>query len=308
MEGFIELFDVPPAALPVLDLIVDRDEKALIEGVASSPFGLGEAVRALGSGWDRQRTMALLRRAYRRGVLRLEDEGFTRFRTGRFYDRLDVFAVTEPEAWSALPGSIRASLDSWYFAAYLAGLSDGPRPTADRVVSLGEALDFIDGADRPIWLGRCDCRTLAGRCDAPTDTCISLRGGINTMSHRGWSKPVTADEAKRVVRDADGAGLMHTVNPNGLCNCCGDCCYLFRAQAARGCGAAWPEAGLIADLKADLCVGCGRCVERCHFDAFALEGGRARCDRSRCRGCGLCAETCPARAISMIERERRIAR
>jgi Pyruvate/2-oxoacid:ferredoxin oxidoreductase delta subunit len=131
---------------------------------------------------------------------------------------------------------------------------------------------------------------------------VSFRNGINTLSDRGWSRPLTRDEAKAVVERASAEGLVHTLNDSGLCNCCSDCCYLYRAQRARGQGLVWPAAAQIAALSTDECIGCDVCVTRCPFGAFASSGDAVVFDASRCRGCGLCAETCPTDAISMNRR------
>lgn len=305
-NGFLLKFKVPNAALPAIEQMVTRDEILLLEALDSGSFRFQDAKdvmeKATGETWPDSRISSFLRSAYKRGVILLEDESFTRFRTGTFYGRLDIFCVTETEKYLALPREVRTALDAWYFQAYLDGLGDAPTPSEDRVVTMQQAFDHIDAADRQIWLNRCDCRTLAGNCGRPTDTCITFRNGINTMSHRGWLKPVTKEEAKDVVRRANAAGLMQTVNPNGLCNCCGDCCYLFRAQKARNRGLAWPAAALIAQFAESECIRCGRCTKRCHFGAFAWDSGKIRYDPAQCRGCGLCAQTCPVGVITMVNR------
>jgi Pyruvate/2-oxoacid:ferredoxin oxidoreductase delta subunit len=305
VERFIEIFEVPGAATGVIAQIVSSEEIALVEAVGRGSFTVDDAAISLeqtGKPLAGDRLAELLRSAYKRGILLLEDESFTKFKAGNFYCRLDIFAITETEKYLAFPPETRKALDEWYFGAYVKGLGDEPRPTGDRVVGLSEAFDFIDKADRPIWLNRCDCRLLAGNCEKPVDTCISLRGGINTMSHRGWSKPLTKEQAKEIISRAHTAGLMQTINPNGLCNCCGDCCYLFRAQKARNSAAVWPQAENIAAFDANACIACGQCVGRCNFAAFTQDEEGISYDSGLCRGCGLCATTCPASAIRMKRR------
>jgi ferredoxin len=302
--SFRSTFEVPDAAAPVIDRIVDPLEIALVDALSTKVFCAEDARIALegatGESWPDSRLLPLLESAYRRGVLRLEDESFTTFAVSTFYDRLEVFVCTEPEAYGALPRETQVELDRWCFETYTASLDDGERPTGDRVLTLAETLALIDGVDRPIWLNRCDCRVLSGRCDKPVDTCVSFRSGINTLSHRGWATPITREEARAVVSRADAAGLMHTANDEGICNCCAGCCYLFRAQEARGAGRRWPRAERVAVLDPDLCIGCGLCVERCPFGVFELDGVGLSQHLELCRGCGLCAETCPTSALAMI--------
>ena len=298
-------FEVPSVARTVIGEIVTAEEVLLVAALPTREFSADEAREALqrvtdAVEWPQQRVEQLLESAYRRGALDLVDESFTRFKVATFYDRLGVFVIGEPARYLAFPAEARAALDSWYLDAYAAHLSDDERPTEDLVLGLAETLAHIDATDQQIWLGPCDCRTLAGACDKPVLTCVSFRNGINTLSHRGWQQPLTKDEAKAVVREADADGLMHTANPRGICNCCSDCCYLFRAQAARGSGpAAWPLAEKIARFDAEECIACGRCIERCPFDAFEWSHADVVFHAERCRGCGLCFETCPTDAIEL---------
>jgi len=304
---FLSAFEVPACAIPVVDRFVAPEEALLIEALDAPLFSSDDARAALQrrtcESWSATRVDALLRAAYRRGVVTLEDESFTNWRIADFYLALEVLAVSDPGTYLKLPPSTRDELDRWCFQKYVAGLGDDVRPTADRVLPLDETLAFIDSNDLPIWLNRCDCRTLSGRCDKPVEVCVSFRNGINTLGHRGVSKAITGEEAKAVVRKADAAGLMHTVNEQGICNCCSDCCYLFRAQRTRGAEVAtWPLAEYVASLKRELCIDCGLCSERCPFGALAFDGDSIAEKFELCRGCGLCVETCLTSALSLVPR------
>ena len=56
----------------------------------------------------------------------------------------------------------------------------------------------------------------------------------------------------------------------------------------------------VATLELDqtACIGCGRCVEVCPHQVFALTVKRAAIsDLDACMECGACAKNCPATAI-----------
>ena len=306
LTRFAERLHIPPEGLPVAETLFSPEEIRFVNALTSDRFGLAEAAAVLRQSTGREptpeQTDEYLRAEYRRGLLALEDESFTRYRLCPFETRLDIFVTTQTERYRAFPPQVREALDAWYFQKYLAGLANAPRPTGDRILPLEEALDYVDAQERPIWFQNCDCRALSGGCGKPVNTCITFRSGINTMAHRGLAKRVTKEEAKDVIRRANKAGLMQTCNENGMCNCCGDCCYLFRTQKARPYGLAWPASGEIASLDPQKCIACRRCVKRCNFGAFVFEGGAIRFDPEECRGCALCAQTCPAGAITMERR------
>ena len=51
-------------------------------------------------------------------------------------------------------------------------------------------------------------------------------------------------------------------------------------------------------LDQEKCVGCGKCLEVCPHEVFALEAGKARIvDRDGCMECGACAKNCPTEAV-----------
>lgn len=60
-----------------------------------------------------------------------------------------------------------------------------------------------------------------------------------------------------------------------------------------------------ATVNAEACIGCGKCAEICHFDAFRFDGPGNdlidktwRVDALACEGCGLCPLVCPVEAIT----------
>lgn len=291
-------FEAPDEAIDYLDVFYTPAEQAFAVSQGSMEFTEEEVPAAS--------TM------HRRGVVDAVEDKPGVYRVGTFYNRLDVFAVSEQEAWRTLPAEARDALNEWYRAAYIDWLKSVPdaAPTRDTVLTLDETLEFIDAQERPVFLSTCDCRSLAGDCGKPTRTCLTYKTGVNSFRGRGLSQALTKDEAKEVVRKADKAGLMHTANPNGICNCCGDCCFLMLGMQALESQGVWPIQPHVVSFDADACVGCGCCVKRCNLGVFtraAAPAGSRRAskievDASRCVGCGLCVITCPVHALELGER------
>lgn len=53
-------------------------------------------------------------------------------------------------------------------------------------------------------------------------------------------------------------------------------------------------------VDADLCQGCGECVDACPRQAIHVEGGVAIIDQERCDACEACFGTCPQGAIYVV--------
>ena len=305
--GFIEKFSVPDAALDVIDRIVTPTEQSVLEHLP--PVFQAEDVRKALKGISGREISSddaenFIKKAYRRGVFSIDDGAEKLYKSGSFYGRLDVFAISENETYRSFTNDVRKALDDWYFAAYLEGLDPdlSARPTDDEVLTLEETLCGIDEDSRQLYLAPCDCRSLSGACGEPVMTCLSYRNAPNTFAHRGLSKPVTREEAKQVELMAHKAGLVHTRNRGGICNCCSDCCYLFRARMARNSGALWPRADKVISIDNDKCVSCLVCAGRCRFGALKPEGGNLALDSKKCVGCGVCAGVCPEGALKLKER------
>jgi NAD-dependent dihydropyrimidine dehydrogenase PreA subunit len=54
------------------------------------------------------------------------------------------------------------------------------------------------------------------------------------------------------------------------------------------------------ELDQQTCIGCGRCVEVCPQQVFAVKGKKAlMLERDACMECGACALNCPVKAITV---------
>ena len=61
-------------------------------------------------------------------------------------------------------------------------------------VNLAVLLAHIDATDLPIWLGPCDCRILAGACDKPVETCISLSTAAEHLIKHNFARKASKEE------------------------------------------------------------------------------------------------------------------
>lgn len=301
----MQIFEMPEAAAELVDFFLDPVEQKIIRSFEGKHFTAEDLAGAedFGFAGDREKAAAFLTEKYRRGVISKVDETGLLYRLNNFYGFLDVFCTARKEEYDRLTSEQKHRLDDWYLDAYVDTLDTTlSRPTPDKVVPLEEMLEIIDRDPRPVYLNPCDCRSLTGDCGMPVRTCITWKNGINSFADRGISEQIDKERAKEIVREADRAGLMHSTMGAGICNCCGDCCYLFRVQRRLGLVGIWPESKWIASFDASKCIGCGKCVKRCHMDAFTKEDRTVSFDASKCVGCGICVNTCPRSAIELVGR------
>ena len=67
--------------------------------------------------------------------------------------------------------------------------------------------------------------------------------------------------------------------------------------------AAAVKSNYFAMVNADLCLGCGTCVDRCQMEANTLLNNITVIDLNRCIGCGLCASTCTTEAVKLVKKD-----
>jgi ferredoxin len=54
------------------------------------------------------------------------------------------------------------------------------------------------------------------------------------------------------------------------------------------------------------CINCGKCADRCYFDARFMAHGEMHYDPALCYGCGLCVTTCPQHIIRLLKRRKSV--
>ncbi len=170
------------------------------------------------------------------------------------------------------------------------------------IMPYDNVVKILDSA-KTFTVHECICRkqkeSLGEGCDAPKNNCLSF-----TMTDRKPQKnDITKEEAFRILKEAEDAGLVHSVSNvvNGLsyiCNCCGCCCGVLRGINEWGIENSMARANYEASVNDD-CIGCEECIARCQVNAISMEDGEAVINREKCLGCGLCVSTCPTSSIKL---------
>lgn len=172
------------------------------------------------------------------------------------------------------------------------------------IAALDDVSKILEGIDT-IVVTECICRKtknmLHQGCDAPMETCFMFGSMARYYLDNNMGRRVTSAEAFEIISSAQKAGLVTqpstSQNPNGLCNCCGDCCGVLNSVKNHPRPAEIVYTNHFSSINAESCSGCGDCLTRCPMGAIALNDlGAAEVNRDRCIGCGVCVPNCPAGA------------
>ena len=159
-------------------------------------------------------------------------------------------------------------------------------------------------------LALCACRLSVKACDKPLEVCLIFDRNGRYLVERGFAREITREKAMEIVKQAEEAGLVHTVNNVQdrlvlICNCCPCCCVVLRGLTQLENPNAFANSNWLARVNADECTACGRCEgDRCPVDAIRVMEEAAVVDAERCIGCGLCVTVCDPGAITMVPREK----
>jgi Pyruvate/2-oxoacid:ferredoxin oxidoreductase delta subunit len=202
-----------------------------------------------------------------------------------------------------------ARYDNW--------IKDGKIPFSSKVIPINKSVESkqwilptaqaieILRNSRIFVLIDCDCRTLFKRCNNPVDVCFVINDAADRYIEKGEGLQITIDEAKAVLEKANEYGLVHLAiyNPEqyiyALCSCCACCCHDLQILKKYQRNDFIAHSDYIAVTDFDKCTGCGICVNRCVFDARAVQDNKLLVENEHCYGCGLCVTTCPEKAIAM---------
>jgi ferredoxin len=161
---------------------------------------------------------------------------------------------------------------------------------------------------RSIAVQNCGCRVHYSRCTNPREVCFLLNERGERSIDQGKARPVSLSEAEEILHVADEYGLIHLTlyQPDheiwALCNCCTCCCHDLQLMKKYHRSDLIAHSEYIAVTDQELCTNCGKCVERCVFNARTLTDGQMHYDDRACLGCGLCVTVCPVQATRLETR------
>jgi len=204
------------------------------------------------------------------------------------------------------------------------GMVGGPGPSLVRVIPVQQAVPadielapyervsaLVESA-KDWGVRECICRKqkelIGQRCEYDKFNCVNFAPVEGAFAHVPYIRQVSKEEALRILREAEEAGLVHTVynyqqDIYYICNCCPCCCGILRGVVEFGQAHALAHSSYLANVDEEACAGCEACLERCHFGALAMKGDVCQVDLARCMGCGVCVSACPSDALHLELRE-----
>lgn len=184
------------------------------------------------------------------------------------------------------------------------------------IATYDEARRLIADAGERIGVADCICRKgkdLAGESCRRTERrslCLGLRDYFDMYSRQGWLRKITKEEALEILAQSEKEGLVlqatNEREPQAICACCGCCCGILSTLRHVPNRAEFAAGNFYAQSDPQLCVGCGKCVERCHVGAIVMgeREKRVEIDPAGCIGCGVCVPVCKKGAMALVERQK----
>ncbi len=172
-----------------------------------------------------------------------------------------------------------------------------------RILAYDDVVKIIENA-KTLAVTRCSCRVIDGACGKPVEVCIQVDRAAEYSLERGTGRALSKSEAIEMVKMSEKEGLVHVVDNRQvvghvICNCCKDCCLNWSVVAGPKKWVAPSRFEAVVDPE--LCTGCETCLERCFFDAIAVNDSLALVNPEKCMGCGVCAVSCPTEALRLKE-------
>jgi len=300
------------AELRLLAKLYTEDEATLAAEMRLAPESA--SVIAKRAGYDPDSAYAILKQMARKGLIAAHRS------KGGLQFSLMPFVVGIYEAQLKRMDEEMAHLFEEYFLEKFGPVVLSQEPSVHRVIPVEESIpisieifpyerasQILDQA-KSFGVRDCVCRVqkrlLGESCDYPVETCILFAPIENAFARSSTTRPISKEQALRILRDCEEAGLVHSSGNyqrgiGYICNCCPCCCGIMRGITELGIANSMGKADFYAAVDPGLCVGCETCLDRCHFGALSITDGVCMVDRERCAGCGLCVSSCPEGALTL---------
>jgi len=232
----------------------------------------------------------------------------------RFFDNFVMPAITgKPKSGNEVMGALHSSTELLEKNPSVDEIIEGRKMVHfGQVLPIEDVEAVIDMVDS-ITRIPCGCRFLStGKADKRY--CFGLgmdQWGILGKFPDAASSLEVLDkrEAKKIFRDYDREGLIHSiwtgVTPYviGLCNCDRDCMAYKTSFELKGIPNFF-RAEYFCRIDPELCTGCKSCMKQCQFGALFYSSSLSKVyiDPGRCFGCGVCRAACHKKAITLKPR------
>jgi ferredoxin len=157
-------------------------------------------------------------------------------------------------------------------------------------------------------------------CDKPLDICMTFHNTADSLIRHGYARRVDKVEGRDLLQQAYDLNLVQfgdnvREGVAFICNCCGCCCEALIGLRKYGAEMPIHSSSYQPRIVAEVCNGCGKCVNICPVEAMTLVSAndphkpnrrRAKLDEDVCLGCGVCVRVCPTKGILLEARPERI--
>jgi ferredoxin len=269
------------------------------------------------TGRDPAKTTALLEEMVRKGLIRISMREGTQRKFGLLPWAIGVYE----EQLGRMDEEFARLFEEQYPAFVDRVLS--PLPSITKVVPVEKSIPVevqvfpyeqasaLMNNSKSFGVRKCICRVqkaFVGKpCKYPVEVCLAFAPVEGFFDDDPDTRAITKEEALKILREAEEAGLIHSTNnfQKGhylICNCCTCCCGVMRGISQLGLETSVTKSDFYATVDSEMCTGCENCVKRCQFGAPSITDGVSHVDKKRCVGCGQCVTTCPSGAMTLVRK------